>query len=99
MNGDCDANLKGIVGLFLPRRLSSNQRTSRILGRVLCLVPTGISILYLALERRINQSVLVELLLCVGFSASHGVLGQPEWTHRVPSQRVDNVCQALAGVS
>lgn len=79
MNGDCDANLKGVDTDISPT-------TSRILSKVLCLVPTGISILYLALERRTNQSILVELLLRVGFSASHGVLGQPEWTRHVSSQ-------------
>lgn len=64
MDGDCDANLKGIVGLFLPRRLSSNRRHPEFWAGS---GSTAISILYLALERRINQSVLVELLLVLSF--------------------------------
>lgn len=47
--------------------------TSRFLGTVLCLVPAGLSILYLATARRPYQSVSVaQQLLWVGFSATAG---------------------------
>lgn len=90
MNGDPDANLKGvdrIVGMPLSTQFSLlKPMTSRILRKVLCLVSTSISVLYLAIMRRINQSIFVEQLLCVESFAIHGVLWQPEQTPRASSQ-------------
>jgi hypothetical protein len=90
VNGDPDANLKGvdrILGMPLSTQFSLlKPMTSRIPRKVLCLVPTGIAVLYLAIARRINQLIFVEQLLYVESSASHGVLWQPEQTPRASSQ-------------
>lgn len=76
-----------IVDMLLSTQVSLPKlKTSQILGKVLCLVPTSVSSLYLAISKRVNQSIFVEQLLCVGSSASHGVLWQLEQTPGALSQ-------------